>query len=223
MRAVAFVLVLASLTPAAAADPTPAAGERYYFVLFGGQGDVFRPRTAHTWATFVRTACTSAGEQVVAADTISWLPATLRVRPLARYEETGVNLPLDETMARMAGGRRSRVAVFGPYEVSAAVYQQALAQKALLESGAIRYHSLGLHGRRADVMHCVDGVTRMDAAWEDAASPSYWYGAVATAQAARAAVKTGIVPDPATTYPWLLPALNPQNYRLVPRTVAPKR
>jgi hypothetical protein len=194
-------------------------GDRYFVTLFGGQGDVLRPRTAHTWATFIHTTCTPGGERVVAADTISWLPATLRVRPLARDAELGVNLTLGQTLAHSAGGPRSRIAVFGPFEISTATYQKALAQKALLESGAIRYHSLGLHGRRADVMHCVDAVTRMDAGWEAAATPSRWFGQAGTVQVVRAAVAIGIVHDSTVSHSWLLHQINPDGYRLVPRTI----
>lgn len=221
MRAVTFILILIFVAATNAADPrhSPTCGDRYFVALFGGQGDILRPRTAHSWATFIHAVRTADGERVVAADTISWLPATLRVRPLARDAELGVNLTLEQTLAHTAGGPRSRVAVFGPFEISPATYQKALAQKALLESGAVRYHSLGLHGRRADVMHCVDAVTRMDAGWEAAASPSRWYGQAGTGQVARAAVATGIVNDSAATHPWVLRELNPVGYRLVPRTI----
>jgi hypothetical protein len=165
------VAVVAPPAATAIAPPCPA-GERYYVTLFGGQGDLLRPRTAHTWATFARTAVTPAGEQVVSVDTISWLPATLNVRPWALRAETGVNLTLEETFAFMGNNQRKRVTAWGPYEITAGRYQQALAQKALLESGAIRYHSLGLFGRKADVLHCIDGVTRTDPVWEKKANPS---------------------------------------------------
>ena len=32
------------------------AAPRYFFVLFGGQSVPFKPRTAHTWATYVKAA-----------------------------------------------------------------------------------------------------------------------------------------------------------------------
>jgi hypothetical protein len=217
----AATILLISVTASTAADPqhTPSVGDRYFMALFGGQGDILRPRTAHTWATFIHVSCTQGNEQIVAADTISWLPATLRVRPLARDAELGVNLTLGQTLSHTAGGPRSRVAVFGPFEISFDTYRKALAQMTLLESGAIRYHSLGLHGRRADVMHCVDAVTRMDTGWEAAASPSRWYGQAGTGQMARAAVACGIVHDSTAKHSWLLREINPDGYRLVPRAI----
>lgn len=203
---------------AAVSDFCPSAGgERYYLTLFGGQGDLLRPRTAHTWATFIRTASTSAGEQVVAVDTISWLPATLKLRPWALFSETGVNLTLQQTFDFMGSHRRQRVAVWGPYEITADRYAQLQAQKALLESGAVRYHSLGLFGRLPDVMHCIDGVTRTDPLWEKKANPSRWYGEAGTGQAVRSAVRSGFVLNPTVTHQWLVHEINPTGYRLTPR------
>jgi hypothetical protein len=203
---------------AAVADFSPRPPcERYYVTLFGGQGDLLRPRTAHTWATFVRTASTPTGERVVGEDTISWLPATLNVRPWALLSESGVNLTLQETFAFMGSHRRQRVTVWGPYEITAGRYAQAMAQKALLESGAIRYHSLGLFGRLPDVLHCIDGVTRTDPVWEKKANPSWWFGEAGTGQAVRAAVRSGFILNPAVTHEWLVHAINPTGYKLTPR------
>lgn len=206
---------------AAVCDYLPPSGERYYVTLFGGQGDLFRPRTAHTWATFVRTVVTSAGETIVSEDTISWLPATLNVRPWALRAETGANLTLQRTFDFMGSQPqwRQRVAVWGPYEITADRYAQAMAQKTLLESGAIRYHSLGLFGRKADVMHCIDGVTRIDAEWERKADPSRWYGEAGTAQAVRAAVRSGVILNPTVTHDWIIQTINPTGYKLTPRNL----
>jgi hypothetical protein len=219
------LLVVTVLPVAASAQPgvavvrdlLPACTDRYYVTLFGGQGDLFRPRTAHTWATFVRTTATPSGEQVVSEDTISWLPATLDVRPWALCAERGVNLTLQETFAFMGRHRRQRVSAWGPYEITAERYAQAMRQKALLESGAIQYHALGLFGRKADVMHCIDGVTRVDPLWERKADPSRWFGEAGTGQATRAAVRSGFLLNPSVTHPWLLHAVNPTGYKLVVR------
>lgn len=218
-----IVTVLPAVAPAqpgvaAVGSYLPAcSGERYYVTIFGGQGDLLRPRTAHTWATFVRTCASPAGEQVVSQDTISWLPATLNVRPFALCAEKGVNLTLQQTFAFMGSHHRQRVVAFGPYEITADRYAQAMAQKALLESGAIQYHSLGLLGRRSDVLHCIDGVTRTDPLWESKASPSWWYGEAGTCQATRAAVRSGFILNAAVTHPWLLHEINSTGYKLTVR------
>ncbi len=218
---VTILPVVASAQPgvAAVSDFLPACTDRYYVTLFGGQGDLFRPRTAHTWATFVRTEGSPTGERVVAEDTISWLPATLNVRPWAIMSETGVNLTLQQTFDFMGTHERRRVVAWGPYQITAERYAQAMTQKALLASGAIRYHALGLFGRRSDVMHCIDGVTRTDPLWERKADPSRWYGEAGTGQAARAAVRSGVILNPSVTHPWLLHAMNPTGYKLTVRSL----
>src|SRR4051812_2089210 len=120
------VIGLAQPGVAVVSNSLPPSGERYYITLFGGQGDLFRPRTAHTWATFVRTVVTPAGEQILSEDNISWLPATLNVRPWALRAETGVNLTLQQTFDFMGSRRWQRVAVWGPYEITADRYAQAM-------------------------------------------------------------------------------------------------
>jgi hypothetical protein len=216
-----------TLLPAVAPAQTPApvvplncpTAERYYVTLFGGQGDLLRPRTAHTWATFHHTVLTPDGERVVSEDTISWLPATLNVRPWALRAEPGVNLTLQQTFDFMGSHRRQRVTAWGPYEITAERHTQAMAQKARLESGAIRYHSLGLLGRRPDVLHCIDGVTQTDPRWERSSNPSWWFGEVGTAQAARAAVRSGFLLNPTVTHDWLIHEMNPTGYKLRVRTL----
>src|SRR5439155_25181493 len=92
------------------------AGERYYMTLFGTQSVPFRTRYTHTWAIFARTAMTPAGEVVVAVDTISWMPATLEIRPLALVPEPGVNISHLETV-RWLASFDGRVSAWGPYEI----------------------------------------------------------------------------------------------------------
>ena len=70
--------------PASADAPAPSCPPaRYYLLLFGGQGNILRPRTAHTWATYVRAQPRPDGTVGLDQFTISWLPATLYIRPWA--------------------------------------------------------------------------------------------------------------------------------------------
>jgi hypothetical protein len=214
-------LLLVVLSPAFA-FAQPSTGDRYYVLVFGGQGEILRPRTAHTWATFVRSSPEPNG-QAVETHTISWLPAKLRIRSFALRAEPGVNLTLDETFQFMNIHRHSRVSVWGPYEIPAERFEQALRQKELLESGAIQYHAFGLFGRRSDVMHCIDGLTRIDAAWERAASPSRWFGQAGTGQAVRAAVRSGFIPRPAIPHEEIRSLVVPSEIPLIPRRLRPIR
>lgn len=184
VRSTAVVLLLAS----AAAAQT---GDRYSVTLYGGHANVLRPRTGHTWAVFTHTFPTADGGTAAEQFTISWLPATLNIRPFALHSETGANLTHEQTMAFMTSGKRPQVEAFGPYEITADRYQQGLMERAWLESGLIRYHGLGMFGRRGDVMHCIDAVTRTDPEWERRASPSVANGVLGTFQAVRAMDHSG--------------------------------
>src|SRR5262245_23388502 len=77
-----------------ASTPPPA---RYFFILYGGQSLPFKPRTAHTWATFVKTAPDPGGVLNVEMFTISWLPVTGEVKPCRLRPEAGRNYSLEET------------------------------------------------------------------------------------------------------------------------------
>lgn len=185
LRTTAALLLLAS----SAAAQT--GGDHYSVTLYGGHASVFRPRTGHTWATFTHTYPTADGGVAAEEHTISWLPATLNIRPFALRPETGANLTHEQTMAFMTSGRRPQVEAFGPYEITADRYQQLVTQKARLESGAVQYHGLGMFGRRGDVMHCIDAVTRTDPLWERKATPSVANGVLGTFQAVRAMDHSG--------------------------------
>jgi hypothetical protein len=188
-------------TPTAPTPPTASAScaDRYSITLYGGHASVFRPRTGHTWALYTRTSPADDGQPVVAETfVISWMPATLKIRPFAPRPETGVNLTHEQTMEFMTAGRRPWVESFGPFEITADRFAQGQTQKAWLESGVVKYHGLGFFGRRGDVMHCIDAVTRTDPKWEQKASPSMANGVFGTLQAVLAMRQSGFAAVPST-------------------------
>jgi hypothetical protein len=102
-----------------------------YVIVFGAQPPLVKqPRRTHSFATFVRVVpgCP------VEAFTISWLPATERVRPLALQPEPGRNYSLAETL-EFCANNRMEVAAWGPYQIAPELWDAALCQKARLESG----------------------------------------------------------------------------------------
>jgi hypothetical protein len=181
---------------------------RYYITLFGGHANILRARTGHTWATYTKLQTTADGAQQIDTQAISWMPKTLVIRPFALRSEAGVNLTHQQSLEFMAAGRRPFVTSFGPYQITAEHYHEGLAQKKRLDSGAIRYHGLGLFGRRMDVMHCIDGVTRTDKIWERQASPSLANGMLGTAQAVWAMKRSGF-DDHSPAEPSLRPLVTP--------------
>lgn len=139
--------------------PGPVLGERYYMTLFGAQSVPIRTRYTHTWATFVRTVLTPAGEFPAAINTVSWMPATLEIRPFALRREPGVNLTLDETF-RWVASFDGRVSVWGPYEIDAERYGRFVARKEQLDTGEIQYRAIGALSRRGEVSNCGQSFAR---------------------------------------------------------------
>lgn len=132
----------ASICLMAAPEPTA------FLTLFAAQTDPYKPQKTHTFAILLR------GTDI---KTISWLPATMKVRGLAIRPETGMNWSLDETIAWC---RKDciNVSVWGPYPVREQFCPRYLAAVCRLESGLIRYKSLDALRPNHHAMNCVHAV-----------------------------------------------------------------
>ena len=214
---VLFSLLLLAGSASADAPAAPRPPARYYLLLFGGQGNLLRPRTAHTWATYVRAEPRPDGTVCLEQFTISWLPATLTIRPWAVRSEPGVNLDLDRTLKFMSGGWQ-RISLWGPYEVREEHFRSAARHRRDLEAGAYTYRVFDFCQINPHVSHCVHAVTRADPAFYRASPPILWYGSIGTAPVAYALMKSGVVTDPRTTHDWLLPALGLDDRTFIRRT-----
>ncbi|HZY90137.1 MAG TPA: hypothetical protein VFE78_35275 [Gemmataceae bacterium] len=136
-------------------------GEEFYYVLvFGSHQGPGCVRYSHTFATFVRATGRGPCAQSYRLDafTISWLPRTLDVRPLALAPEAGTNLGLADTL-RWAQSTGQRVSLWGPYQVERDLFDRALAQARLLESGQVCYKALDAFRPTDVVSNCVHAVT----------------------------------------------------------------
>lgn len=209
-----FSLFLAgsiSSPPAAPAETGP----RYYVILFGGQGVPFRPRTAHTWATYVKVTPT-AGARVVESRTISWMPEGGVVNPLNPLSERGRNYTLRETFAAMAGNN-ARVSYWGPYEIDAARYRAACDQVERLAGGGVRYRMIDTFGLTGDVSHCARAVTDADPAMRGVAVPVLRVGEPGTSVLAARYVLNGAFVGGDATHDWLVPVLGIDKHGAVKR------
>lgn len=131
---VTAALFLAGLSVGQAAPSCPAE-DSYYVIMWGGQRPVFKAaRYSHSWATFVHVCCDGRTEEL----TISWLPVTGQIRPLARRPEPGRNYALRETLDYCAC-HGMEVAAWGPYQIDPDLWNRAIWQKARLDSGMIQY------------------------------------------------------------------------------------
>lgn len=214
--------MLACLTALALASPTlaPAApvegASRYYFVLFGGQSVPYRPRTAHTWATFVKATPTADGHLSVEQVTISWLPAEGPVQPLRVRPVAGKNYTLDETFAKMAANN-AQVSVWGPFETDATRYHLAVQQAATLDGGAVRFRSVDSFRNNRGVQNCVHAVTYADPDLQHLRQPiPLRYGEPGTSKLAAKYVESGAVAG-AQAHPEVLPLIGADRYPAIPR------
>jgi hypothetical protein len=117
-------------------------------------------RYTHTFATFVRATGRGPCAQSYRLDafTISWLPRALEVRPLALAPEQGTNLGLDGTL-RWAHATGQTVSLWGPYQIDRELFDRALAQARLLDSGQVCYKALDAGFPTDAVSNCIHAVT----------------------------------------------------------------
>ena len=198
-------LMAALLTAAPAESPAAPPATRYYFILFGGQSIPFKPRTAHTFATFVKATPAPGGEVLVEPVTISWLPAEGPVHPWRVRSVEGRNYSLEETFAAAARDN-ARISMWGPFEIDAARYELAVQQARTLEGGAVRFRSLDSLGRNRSIQHCVHAVTFADPDLQRLRQPVLRVGEPGTGKLAAKYAESGAFAG-TQTHDWLLPAL----------------
>ena len=197
-------------------EPTPTGSPRYYFVLFGGQSIPYRPRTAHTFAAFVKTTPVSDGTILIDSFTISWLPATGDVRPWKLRAEKGRNFTLEDTFAQ-AEANHARVSMWGPFEIDAAWYEKASAQSQRLESGEVRYRVIDSFRLRNDVQHCVHAVTSADTTRQWRLQPVVQVGEPGTSRLAAEYLRKHAFIGGATTHDWLIPVVGLDRFPVIRR------
>jgi hypothetical protein len=151
------------LAPGAAREA--GASEYYFALIFGSQSQPKRWRYTHTWETIVR----AVGEgpdlntYQLYVHTISWLPASGKIRPLAIQPEPGANLTLEATLATVLGTGQ-RVRVWGPFVITPEVYNRSLAVYNTLNSGAVLYRAYSREGE-PHISDCIHAVAAVDDAY----------------------------------------------------------
>src|SRR5262245_20398239 len=89
-------------------------GERYFILIFGSQSVPKEAKYTHTWGSIVKVTGCGSGTPTVEEQTISWMPASLEIRPASLRVEPGANLTLNFTIEEMLR-HEERVSVWGPY------------------------------------------------------------------------------------------------------------
>jgi hypothetical protein len=209
------LVVVVALSAAADLSP-PAVQTRYFFILYGGQSLPFKPRTAHTWATFVKAAPDAGGVICMESFTISWLPATGEVKPWKCRAETGKTFTLEETFA-IAADQKDRVSMWGPFEIDAIRYEMAAAQLSFLVSGEVLYRAIDSFTRDHFVQHCVHAVTYADPILKNRIQPVLQVGEPGTSRLAAMYLKSGAFIGGSVTHDWVLVAIGADKYPVIRR------
>jgi hypothetical protein len=208
-------------TPAAEISPREAAaipvqpGERYFIIVFGSERTPKRPKYTHSWATVVKVtggdnheACT------IEEHTISWMPASLNLRPMSLRVEPGVNLSLHATMEEMLRNRE-HISVWGPYEVGPGLAHRFQVQKAFMESGQVGYQVIdivGEAGRFGTGCDCIHAITDMDPLFDRSRYPLRFFGESASLNIVRQLHTRPLIISPTADHRWLLHRLGLDQY-----------
>ena len=195
----------------------PSREERFYLLVFTSQFTPNLPRHTHTWATVVRVMERDSNRPPqIETHTISWFPASLRIRPWDLFVESGMNLDLRRTIQEMRA-QGNRVSLWGPYQVEPDFYRHFLAQKAFLESGKVGYQALdavGEAGIMGNGTNCIHALVDCDAR---CGCPMWTIGDASGEYIAKHLVENGAVIKPERSYDWLIPVLGLSDYPIVRR------
>lgn len=180
--------------------PSPP-GHHYYITIFGSGQNPLRFKRTHTFATITHLQETPDGP-VVENSTISWMPATLNIRPFALRPERGVNLTQEESL-RWAESKRLRTSVWGPFEIPERRYYLYMARKAELESGEFAYRATGAWREGQPVSNCGQSFSRVTTAGQYYVQPTPFPGEQGTSVLVDRMVRYAI--NPLIEYPEVRP------------------
>jgi hypothetical protein len=202
------------ISPRQAAAVPAVPGERYFVVIFGSQSTPKLPRYTHSWATVAKVSgCGGPGTLTVEEQTISWMPASLDIRPWSCCVEPGTNLPLHCTIEELLR-HDEHIAVWGPYEVGPGLAYRFGVQKAFMESGRVGYQcvdSLG-EARTGAGCNCIHALTDMDPLFGRTQYPLAYFGESASLNVVRQLHTRPIILCPEAGHGWLLPLLGLDRY-----------
>jgi hypothetical protein len=225
-------LVTSGCASIAVRPPSPAAQLRpqdlgpsspevsYYVMVFASQSCPKVPRLTHTWATVVKVVDQGPGRPpAIEQHTISWMPASLQIRPWRCWVEAGVNLSLEHSLC-WAVEEGQRVSLWGPYQLRPEVYSKFLIQKAFLESGQVGYQCVDTIGEAAwngSGSNCIHAISDIDADHDRGHYPVRRHGDAASEYLVKQLFEGGLLIGPPHTQDWLISALGVDRYPIVHR------
>lgn len=206
MRTLSLVLILFSATLASAQIQD-------FVCVFSADGIPYRPDKGHTFAAVVRVE-THEGKPARAVEvaSISWLPATMKVRALALKPEQGRNVPLDETL-RVYADKGHKLCMWGPYRVQPEFFELFKTRVAQVEQ-TFGYKAAALTSPR-DICDCARAVEEMVESRRRLIGVN-GYGAAASSVVVRKFSPWLIEPD--QSHAWVEPLMGLDEYPLVRRS-----
>ena len=203
------------ISPRQAASIVAPPSERFFIIVFSSECKPVRPKYTHCWATLVK-ATDSPGPHTctVEESTISWMPASLELRPWSFRVEPGVNLPLRFTIEEMLRNREE-IAFWGPYEVGPGFAYRFELHKAFMESGHVGYQvidSVGDAGRCGAACNCIHAITDMDPVFDRRRYPLAYFGHSASWNIVRELHARPMIINPDADHAWLLARLGLDRY-----------
>jgi hypothetical protein len=208
MRLAALLMVtIVCLWPARPA----VADEAYYAIVFGSESTPKRLELTHTWITYVKVVGqgTEPANLQVTYHTISWLPATLKVRVFAMHPEPGVNLDLDSTLNYVLSHGES-VDCWAPMRVTKDLYERSLYQYHRLMRGEALYKAAD--PPNDDVYDCIHANSALDPVFGQFHYPLIRVGKPASAYIVKQIGARGVLFNPAEDTGWLISRLGIDRY-----------
>jgi hypothetical protein len=189
------------------------ADDRYYLLVFGAQRMPPEPNYSHSFALFIHAG--DNGAAALEGHYISWLPRTLKLNAAALHPEPGGNLPIFPTL-HWALANSMRVSLWGPYEIKRELYDKAVAQQALLESGKIKYKLIDACQFPDEVLNCIHAISGVAGGLRFRTTIFSW-GETASYQLTRHFQPWIIKKD--VTHDWLIPVLGLYQFPIVYRNL----
>jgi hypothetical protein len=216
---VAIVGLMAGL-----AGPSVARGETFHFALvFGSQSHPKLLKYTHTWAVFVRAVGQGPDLSTYQLDahTISWYPASMSVKVLRPWPETGVNLTLEQTLSAVYANGEF-VTLWGPFLIGTRAYQRSLVVRDLLHSGRVQYRAIST-ARDLLIADCIHAVAAVDPLFGRDHYPLIRIGNPASRYIAREIMVRSVeqgIDQSRYDFSWLIPRLGLDRYPI--QVVSPR-
>jgi hypothetical protein len=174
-------------------------------VVFGSQRHPNWPRFSHTFAAVVRARDDGNGPTVLDDHTISWLPVTMVIHPLATRPEPGKDFALKTTLdwvCRRFPRIQSKITAWGPFRIEQRLYQAVVARYQQLGIGSVEYIAADKRFRPDRATNCIHALSDLQLTAYLLRTYAL-HGRAASLRVLNYFNSLGLLVDPAVVYPWV--------------------